>query len=39
MVESNLTDMVVFRENTEDLYTGIEWEPPTQMEQKKLLNS
>ena len=25
MVESNLTDMVVFRENTEDLYTGIEW--------------
>ena len=27
MVESDLTDMVVFRENTEDLYTGIEWEP------------
>ena len=27
MVESNMTDMVVFRENTEDLYTGIEWEP------------
>ena len=27
MIESNLTDMVVFRENTEDLYTGIEWEP------------
>ena len=27
MVESNLTDMVVFRENTEDLYTGIEWKP------------
>ncbi len=27
MVESNLTDMVVFRENTEDLYTGIEWRP------------
>ena len=25
MVESNLTDMVVFRENTEDLYSGIEW--------------
>ena len=27
MVESELTDMVVFRENTEDLYTGIEWKP------------
>jgi len=27
MVDSNLTDMVVFRENTEDLYTGIEWKP------------
>lgn len=27
MVESNLTDMTVFRENTEDLYTGIEWKP------------
>jgi isocitrate dehydrogenase len=27
MVESGLTDMVVFRENTEDLYSGIEWEP------------
>ena len=27
MVESNLTDMVVFRKNTEDLYTGIEWKP------------
>ena len=27
MVESNLTDMVVFRENTEDLYSGIEWKP------------
>ena len=25
MVDSRLTDMVVFRENTEDLYTGIEW--------------
>ena len=25
MVDSSLTDMVVFRENTEDLYTGIEW--------------
>ena len=27
MVESDLTDMIVFRENTEDLYTGIEWKP------------
>ena len=27
MAESGNTDMVVFRENTEDLYTGIEWEP------------
>ena len=26
MVESGLTDMVVFRENTEDLYSGIEWD-------------
>ena len=27
MLESGLSDMVVFRENTEDLYSGIEWEP------------
>ncbi|MEC9206098.1 MAG: NADP-dependent isocitrate dehydrogenase [Pseudomonadota bacterium] len=27
MIDSSLTDMVVFRENTEDLYSGIEWEP------------
>ena len=27
MVDSSLTDMVIFRENTEDLYTGIEWKP------------
>ena len=27
MAESGLTDMVVFRENTEDLYSGIEWMP------------
>jgi isocitrate dehydrogenase len=27
MAESGNTDMVVFRENTEDLYSGIEWEP------------
>lgn len=26
MVDSSLTDMIVFRENTEDLYTGIEWQ-------------
>ncbi|MDE1888499.1 MAG: NADP-dependent isocitrate dehydrogenase, partial [Gammaproteobacteria bacterium] len=25
MKESELTDMVVFRENTEDIYAGIEW--------------
>ena len=38
MVESNLTDMVVFRENTEDLYSGIEWKPDSDGA-KKLLNS
>ena len=27
MAESGNTDMVVFRENTEDLYSGIEWKP------------
>jgi isocitrate dehydrogenase len=27
MAESGNTDLVVFRENTEDLYSGIEWEP------------
>ena len=25
MVDASLTDMVVFRENTEDIYAGIEW--------------
>ena len=30
MAESGNTDMVVFRENTEDLYSGIEWEPNSQ---------
>ncbi|MFN2301645.1 MAG: NADP-dependent isocitrate dehydrogenase [Gammaproteobacteria bacterium] len=25
MVDSGLTDMVIFRENTEDIYAGIEW--------------
>ena len=37
MVESNLTDMVVFRENTEDLYTGIEWKPGSEGA-KKIIN-
>ncbi len=37
MVESNMTDMVVFRENTEDLYTGIEWEPNSEGA-KKIIN-
>ena len=32
-----LTDMVVFRENTEDIYAGIEWAAGTS-EAKKLLN-
>ena len=30
MAESGLTDMVVFRENTEDLYSGIEWKPDSE---------
>ncbi|HSC48107.1 MAG TPA: NADP-dependent isocitrate dehydrogenase, partial [Gammaproteobacteria bacterium] len=30
MKESELTDMVVFRENTEDIYAGIEWAAGTQ---------
>ena len=30
MAESGLTVMVVFRENTEDLYSGIEWEPDSE---------
>ena len=30
MAESGNTDMVVFRENTEDLYSGIEWEPDSE---------
>ena len=25
MADASLTDMVVFRENTEDIYAGIEW--------------
>jgi len=27
MIDSSATDMIVFRENTEDLYSGIEWKP------------
>ena len=30
MVDSSLTDMIVFRENTEDLYSGIEWKADTE---------
>ena len=30
MAESGNTDMVVFRENTEYLYSGIEWEPDSE---------
>ncbi len=30
MAESGNTDMVVFRENTEDLYSGIEWKPDSE---------
>ncbi|BAU48805.1 isocitrate dehydrogenase [Sulfurifustis variabilis] len=35
--ESELTDMVVFRENTEDIYAGIEW-PADSAEVKKVIN-
>jgi isocitrate dehydrogenase len=34
--ESELTDMVVFRENTEDIYVGIEW-PAGSAEVKKVI--
>ncbi len=33
-----LTDMVIFRENSEDIYAGIEWKADSE-EAKKLLNS
>jgi isocitrate dehydrogenase len=32
--DSNHTDMVIFRENTEDIYAGIEWEAGTEDVQK-----
>lgn len=32
-----LTDMIVFRENTEDIYAGIEWQEGT-LEAKKVIN-
>ncbi len=37
MIDSSLTDMVVFRENTEDLYTGIEWKADSDGA-KKIIN-
>ncbi len=37
MKESNLVDMVVFRENTEDIYAGIEF-PTGSVEVQKLIN-
>jgi len=37
MKESNLVDMVVFRENTEDIYAGIEY-PTGSQEVQKLIN-
>ena len=37
MRESNLVDMVVFRENTEDIYAGIEY-PTGSQEVQKLIN-
>ena len=36
MVDASLTDMVVFRENTEDIYAGIEW-PAGSAEVRKLI--
>src|SRR6201987_2680831 len=36
MQDASLTDMVVFRENTEDIYTGIEW-PAGSAEVHKLI--
>src|SRR6516162_8322064 len=36
MADASLTDMVVFRENTEDLYAGIEW-PAGSPEVQKLI--
>ena len=36
MADASLTDMVVFRENTEDIYAGIEW-PAGSTEVRKLI--
>ena len=36
MQDASLTDMVVFRENTEDIYAGIEW-PAGSAEVHKLI--
>jgi len=36
MADASLTDMVVFRENTEDIYAGIEW-PAASEEVQKLI--
>jgi isocitrate dehydrogenase len=36
MADASLTDMVVFRENTEDIYAGIEW-PAGSAEVRKLI--
>ncbi|HTY48429.1 MAG TPA: NADP-dependent isocitrate dehydrogenase [Steroidobacteraceae bacterium] len=37
MVDASLTDMVVYRENTEDIYAGIEW-PAGSPEVKRLID-
>ena len=37
MQDASLTDMVVFRENTEDIYAGIEW-PAGSAEVHKLIS-
>jgi isocitrate dehydrogenase len=37
MLDASLTDMVVFRENTEDIYAGIEW-PAGSVEVLKLIH-
>jgi isocitrate dehydrogenase len=37
MADASLTDMVVFRENTEDIYAGIEW-PAGSPEVRKLID-
>ena len=37
VVHPELTDMVIFRENSEDIYAGIEW-PADSIDAKKLIN-